>query len=179
MSLDSKQSANINNNLIESILKGKNFSRKYKHEVIEKLQPSLTKDIIDLGIDVGKILVSYEDYCNDHIDSLRYMGTKKFYAFLLTVEESYVNLYKNYILKIAKAYFMFKTKKDILNLDPDSIRIISAKTLEEDINLVRYHHKIDMLGKGIHTNSNLETFLTKKFKKELLDPFMDKFKDLI
>lgn len=179
MSLDGKKNANIDNNVIESILIEKNFSRKYKHEVLEKLRHGLTKDIVDLGIDVGKILVSYDDYCNDRINSLRYMGPKKFYAFLLTVEESYMNLYKDKILKIAKAYFSYKTKKDDLNLDPGSIRIISAKTLEEDINLVRYNNKIDMLGKGIHTNSNLDNFLIKKFKKELIDPFMDKFKDVI
>lgn len=45
------------NRLLQSAILHKN-----KHDIIEPLEEGLTKDLILLGIDLGKIYACYEDY---------------------------------------------------------------------------------------------------------------------
>lgn len=174
MSMKSKASAYIDENIVNDIIRGHEFSRKFIHDHIETLPTGITKDILDLGIGVGKILVSYNDYSKDAIRELPYMEGRKFHAILLTLEESFTGQYKNKIIEIAKSYYYYKTNQSI-DINPNTIRIISAKTIEEDLNYVRITGRIDMIGNSPKTNMNLDPFLTKKFKKELVEPLIATF----
>lgn len=90
------------------------------------------------------------------------------------MEEGYTGQYKNTVVKIAQSYFSYKTKKNI-KLESDSIRIISAKTIEEDLNYVRSTGKIGLIGNSPKTNMDLDPFLINKFKKELVEPLIKTF----
>ena len=78
------------------------------------------------------------------------------------------------IEEMIRTLHYYKTNQSI-DINPNTIRIISAKTIEEDLNYVRITGRIDMIGNSPKTNMNLDPFLTKKFKKELVEPLIATF----
>ena len=134
ITVEGKRALEIDNHLIEVVLQQKPFSNKRRKDVIEKGMPDgLTKDLIELGIGLGKIYVSYDDYRNDRITGFSYMGDKTFHAFILTLEDNFCNIYdiKDAIMKVAQCYRDEKSFSTNIIKD-EEVRFISIKDIEED-----------------------------------------------
>ena len=93
----------------------------------------LTKDLIELGIGLGKIFVSYDDYKNNRIVGFPYMGNKTFHAYILTLEDNFCNIFdiKDAIIKVAQCYRDEKSFSSCTIKD-DEVKFISIKDIEED-----------------------------------------------
>ena len=134
ITVEGKRALEIDNHLIEVVLQQKPFSNKRRKDVIEKGMPDgLTKDLIELGIGLGKIYVSYDDYRNDRITGFSYMGDKTFHAYILTLEDNFCNIYdiKDAIMKVAQCYRDEKSFSTNIIKD-EEVRFISIKDIEED-----------------------------------------------
>lgn len=90
-------------------------SRKSIKELHALVKNPLSIDIIDFGIDLGKIFCCYYDWKDNKIQSYPYSSNKKFCAIILTLEENYCNAFdiKDEIIRIAKQYVLEKKGEDI------------------------------------------------------------------
>ena len=136
MTIPALKANSIDTERIDSIIDKKPSKSEIK-EITKQLQPSLTKDIILLGIDLGKIFVSYDDYKQNQIKDFPYMPNKKFHACLLMIEHNLCNVYeiKDYIIRIAQ---MYREKQSKVNVDirENEVLILSARDMERDIPLM-------------------------------------------
>ena len=163
--------------LIKKCINDNNFSRKYIREEIESLPQSLTKDIIDFGIGVGKIFCCYYDYCCDRIQSLPFNNSLKFHAYLLSLED---NLLENediklQIVKIANAYYHFKTDGDT-DFMAQQVSIISAKIVEQDFPYIRKTGRLDLLGTKACHHPDGDTYIPDIVKKKFVEPLLQRMK---
>ena len=108
-----------------------------KRETIEELKKqqtsSLVRDIIEFGIDLGKILSCYCDWKDGKIDKIpHHREDITFCAILLTLEETFCRTLeiKEYIDDIAYRYVY---EKKGLNLERVKTYIISSSTFDNDI----------------------------------------------
>ena len=136
MTIPSLKANSIDTNLLNSII-DKKPSKSEMDTITKQLEPSLTKDIIRLGIDLGKIFVSYDDYKQSHINEFPYMPNKKFHACLLMLEQNLCRIFeiKDYIIKIAQMY-REKQSKTNESIHDDEVLILSARDMERDIPLM-------------------------------------------
>jgi len=134
ITVEGKRAVDLDYSLIDVVLREKPFSNKRRKEVIEKGMPDgLTKDLIELGIGLGKIFVSYDDYKNNRIVGFPYMGNKTFHAYILTLEDNFCNIFdiKDAIIKVAQCYRDEKSFSSCTIKD-DEVKFISIKDIEED-----------------------------------------------
>ena len=102
-------------------------------ELKKQQSSSLVRDIIDLGVDLGKILCCYCDWKDGKIDKIpHYRENITFCAALLTLEETFCGALeiKDYIDDIAYRYVY---EKKGMNLGKVKTYIISSSTFDNDI----------------------------------------------
>lgn len=135
MSIIGIQEITIKDNDIETLIDAGYLSSNRKREEIKKtLSPGLVKDIMELGVDLGKIFKCYLDYKNKDIMSLPYLPNLKFRAIVLTLEECYCNIYhiKQKILRVANEYIKVKTKKEHIFKESDFL-ILSSSDFDKNV----------------------------------------------
>ncbi len=183
ISIKAKQEAILDENFINMVVDKQPFTRKEKREIIDKgLPEGLTKDLINLGIDLGRIYVSYDTYKAGKVNVLPYMEGKRFHAVLLTLKETFGNVpgYKDVIVKVAQSYRNLKSEHSEIINEAD-VKVISLSSIEENAVIIA---KVG-LGKYLknHNDSkylkNLwekDTFLIDKCNQELIDPIIERLK---
>lgn len=172
-----KSEVSLDYNLINKCIKDNNFSRKYIKEEIESLPQSLTRDIINFGIGIGKIFCCYYDYSCDRIQSLPFNNGLKFHAYLLSLED---NLLENediklQIVKIANAYYHFKTDGDT-DFMAQQVSIISAKMVEQDFPYISKTGRLDLLGTKVCHQPDGDTYIPDIVKKKFVAPLLQRMK---
>lgn len=177
ISIEGKRSTSINEDLIEKIIEIQPFSQKKKREVIDTLPQGLEKDLINFGIDLGKVFTCYDEYSEQKIDSFPYNSELAVYACILTLEDGYTYTpeYKKWIIRIAQSYRTYKTKKFIPIYDKQ-VKLISARMFENDADklpkfgVCEFFNSVPILKKNLpHKTLN---YLKEKFTSELYNPFM-------
>jgi hypothetical protein len=180
ISVKGKQAVTVDDETIERVVRDKPFSStRKKKEIDEAIVEGLTKDLIALGIGVGKVFVSYDDYKAGNITDFPYMEGKNFHAVIVTLEESLSNTpgYKDRIIKVAQSYRDAKSEHSEL-IDEKSVKILSVKNLEESACVIAK----DGIGYYLenHMNNELmaqeyvkDKFLVDKCNEELINPFLE------
>lgn len=158
---------------MDSILNHGNFRTKGTIEKLKQEQKSpLVKDIIGLGVDMGKILCCYCDWKEGKIKGLpQYKQSMHFTASLLMLEEAICGKLelKEYIDAIAYNYV--KEKKGI-ELERIDTRVVSSITVDKNI---PYIAKYGLSKYVIQDNSEIpdnkkikNVFLHKQFQKMII-----------
>lgn len=183
ISVKGKQSVVVDDEVIDRVVKERPFSSsKKKKEIDDSIPEGLTKDLIALGIGIGKILVSYDYYRAGKVCGFPYMEGKKFHAVIVTLEESFSNSpgYKERIIKIARSYRAFKTGNDII-IDTDMVKILSVRNIEECTCIIAKE------GIGFYLDNHMDNslirkkwvndkFLVNKCNEELINFFLEELK---
>ena len=180
ISVKAKQTVAVDDEDIERIVRNKPFSStRKKKEIDEAIVEGLTKDLITLGIGVGKVFVSYDDYKAGNITDFPYMEGKNFHAVIVTLEESLSNTpgYKDRIIKVAQSYRDAKSEHSEL-IDEKSVKILSVKNLEECTCVIAkdgigYYLKHHMNNELMAQEYVKDKFLVDKCNEELINPFLE------
>jgi len=183
ISVKGKQAVTVDDETIERVVMDKPFSSKRKKEEIDEAIPEgITKDLINLGIGIGKIFASYDDYRAGNIKALPYLEGKSFHAVLVTLEESFSNTpgYKERILKVAQSYRDAKSDRTEA-IDEKIVDILSVRNVEEGacvigkegIGFYLKHYMDNDVIKGKWVN---DKFLVDKCNEELINPFLEELK---
>ena len=177
ISIAGKRAVEVDDNLIKQIIDTQPFSNKNRHDIIEPLEEGLTKDLILLGIDLGKIYACYEDYKQGIIPELDYDANKKHYACLVTLEDGYINTpeYKNRIVQIAQSYRDFKTgRHDIIN--EKEVLLLSVNQLERSLEMMADMGVSKCLDnspiRDLQGHRKIVDSLMERFTQRIYDPFM-------
>lgn len=171
ISIAGKRAVEVDDNLIKQIIDSQPFSTKNKHDIIEPLEEGLTKDLILLGIDLGKIYACYEEYKEGIIPGLYDVG-KRQYACLVTLEDCYINTpeYKKRIVQIAQSYRDFRTgRHEIIN--EKDVLLLSVNQLERSLEM--------MTDMGVSKCLDNSPILDLKGHRRILDSLMEKFTERI
>ncbi len=162
----------MDDTLIKQIIDSQPFSSKNKHNIIEPLEEGLTKDLILLGINLGKIYACYGDYKQGIIPGLDYDANKKHYACLVTLEDGYINTpeYKKRIIQIAQSYRDFKTgRHDLIN--EKEVLLLSVNQLERSLEM--------MADIGVSKCLNNSPILDLQGHRKIMDSLMERFTERI
>lgn len=178
ISVKGKQATTLDYELIEKIVNEKPFSGKNKKKEIDSLEDSLTKDLINLGIGLGKIYVCYDEYKSGKISELPDMPKKGFYAILVTLEECFSNTpgYKERIVEIAQSYRQFKSSSTEL-IDLERVRIMTVKDVEEEACIIE-HRGLKFCMENYMDNKKMEenwvkdTYIMDRCHEELISPII-------
>lgn len=177
MSREGKRATTVNDAIIDQIVSEQPFSSTKKKVTIDSLPQGIEKDLITLGMAVGKILASYDEYTESIIDVFPYKPELKGYVCLLTIEDEYINTpeLRNRILRVAQSYRNYKSKK-IIPINVDQVKLISARMFEA------YADRLPQLGVcqffDTIQNANYEgqhktqDYLKERFSKELYDTLL-------
>lgn len=140
LTIDSIMETSLNKEQLEKVLiSGKLKSKETIENLVKEQESSLIKDIIGLGVDLGKILCCYCDWKEGKIKELPpYNGTLHFTASILTLEESMCGKLevKEYIDRIAYRYVMEKRNISLEHLDT---RVISSIDFDKSIPYIAEH----------------------------------------
>lgn len=172
ISIAGKRAVEVDDNLIKQIIDTQPFSNKNRHDIIEPLEEGLTKDLILLGIDLGKIYACYEDYKQGIIPGLDYDANKKHYACLVTLEDGYINTpeYKKRIVQIAQSYRDFKIgRHDIIN--EKEVLLLSVNQLERSLEM--------MADMGVSKCLDNSPILDLQGHRKIMDSLMERFTERI
>ena len=172
ISIAGKRAIEVDDNLIKQVIDSQPFSSKNKHDIIETLEEGLTKDLILLGIDLGKIFVCYEDFKQGIIPGVEYDADKKQYACLVTLEDGYINTpeYKRRIVQIAQSYRDFKTGRHN-TINEKDVLLLSVNQLERSLEMIT-----DM---GISKCLDNTPILDLKGHRKIADSLMAQFTEKI
>ena len=183
ISVKGKQAVTVDDETIERVVRDKPFSSKRKKKEIDEAIPEgLTKDLINMGIGIGKIFVSYDDYRAGNIEIFPFMEGKRVYAVLVTLEESFSNTpgYKTRILKVAQSY---RDAKSCCSeeINENTVKMLSIRNMEEGacviakegIDFYLTHH---MDNEAIKEKWVNDKFLVDKCNEELINPFLEELK---
>lgn len=159
----------INNNLIND------------ENYIKSIPDTLTKDIIILGKEIGKIYKVYNDYKLNKIIKLPYNKNKTFIPIMVTIEEWYAGCpsINDCLTRIAEAYLK-KKHIDISIIKKNKYKIISIDTFEIDYQIMtregissffkmEKNNILDEYKKKFH----LDSYFFDKFSEELISPIGD------
>lgn len=172
ISIAGKRAVEVDDTLIKQIIDSQPFSSKNKHNIIEPLEEGLTKDLILLGINLGKIYACYGDYKQGIIPGLDYDANKKHYACLVTLEDGYINTpeYKKRIIQIAQSYRDFKTgRRDLIN--EKEVLLLSVNQLERSLEM--------MADIGVSKCLNNSPILDLQGHRKIIDSLMERFTERI
>ena len=180
ISVKGKQAVTVDDEEIERVVRDKPYScSRKKKEIDEVIPEGLTKDLIVLGMGVGKVFVSYDDYRAGNITDFPYMEGKNFHAVIVTLEESLSNTpgYKDRIIKVAQSYRDAKSEHSEL-IDEKSVKILSVKNLEECTCVIAkdgigYYLKHHMNNELMTQEYVKDKFLVDKCNEELINPFLE------
>jgi hypothetical protein len=178
ISVKGKQATTLDYELIEKIIHEKPFTGKKKKKEIDSLEDGLTKDLINLGIGLGKIYVCYDEYKSGKIPELPDMPNKGFYAILVTLEECFSNTpgYKERIIEIAQNYRQFKSASTEF-IDPERVRIMTVKDVEEEACIIE-HRGLKFCMENYMDNTIMEenwvrdTYIMDRCHEELISPII-------
>ena len=177
ISIIGKRAVEIDDSLINQIIYSRPFSSRNIHDIIEALDEGITKDLIILGIGLGKILTCYEDYRQGKIPGLEFDSNKKQYACLVTLEDSYINTpeYKKRIIQIAQSYRDYKTGKHLL-INDKQVLLLSVNQLERSMERIADMGLSHCLENSpiIDLNGHRKVFdvLMERFTRRIYDPLM-------
>lgn len=137
ITISGQRTNSIDNEWINKVINEKPFANKQFEKLSQDMKESLTRDIINLGRDLGKIFVRYDDYKNNNIREFPYMPDKKFHACLLTLDQNFCNAdeIRNSIIGIAQSYRDYRTK-EVTCIKDDEVLIISSREMERYIPLI-------------------------------------------
>ena len=183
ISVKGKQSVTVDDEAIERVVSDQPFSSsRKKKEIDEAIQEGITKDLINMGIGVGKVLVSYDAYKGGKISDFPYMEGKRFHAVLVTLEESFSNTpgYKDRIVKVALSYRQYKSGQSEL-IDEKLIKILSVRNIEECACIIANE------GIGFYLDNHMDNeligkkwvkdnYLVDRCNDELINPFLEDIK---
>lgn len=184
ISVKGKQAVTVDDQTINRVVRDKPFSNtKKKKEIDEAIPEGLTKDLIHLGIGVGKVFVSYDDYQAGNVTGFPYMKGKRFHAVIVTLEESFSNTpgYKERIIKVAQSYRDAKSDHS-KPIDEKTVKMLCVKDMEEctciiakeGLGFFMEHH---MDSKLMAQKYVKDKFLVDKCNEELINPFLKEMKD--
>ena len=184
ISVKGKQAVTVDDEEIERVVRDKPFSSTRKKKEIDEVIPEgLTKDLIHLGMGVGKVFVSYDDYKAGNVSDFPYMEGKTFHAVIVTLEESLSNTpgYKDRIIKVAQSYREFKNGHTE-TIDEKTVKMLSVKNIEEcacviakeGIGYYLEHHMDNQL---MAQKFVKDKFLLDKCNEELINPFLEEMKE--
>ena len=184
ISVKGKQAVTVDDEEIERVVRDKPFSSTRKKKEIDEVIPEgLTKDLIHLGMGVGKVFVSYDDYKAGNVSDFPYMEGKTFHAVIVTLEESLSNTpgYKDRIIKVAQSYREFKNGHPE-PIDEKTVKMLSVKNIEEcacviakeGIGYYLEHHMDNQL---MAQKFVKDKFLLDKCNEELINPFLEEMKE--
>lgn len=183
ISIKAKHEAIINEDAIDMVVGKRPFTVKAKREVIEKGLPSgLTKDLINLGVDLGKIYVSYDKYRDGRIKNFPYMEGKRFHAVILTLKETFSNVpgYKSIIVKVAQSYRdYYSGNTEVIN--EDDVKILSLSRLEENAVIIAKiglgeYFRIHRDMKALRSLWEKDEYLLNKCDQEIIQPLIERLK---
>ena len=179
ISVKGKQAVTVDDEEIERVVRDKPYSSSRKKKEIDEVIPEgLTKDLIALGMGVGKVFVSYDDYRAGNISDFPFMERKTFHAVIVTLEESLSNTpgYKDRIIKVAQSYREYKNGHTE-SIDEKTVNMLSVKNIEEctciiakeGIGYYLEHHMDNQLMAQKYVK---DKFLVDKCNEELINPFL-------
>lgn len=177
ISIAGKRAVEVDDSLINGIIDSQPFSTKNKHDKIESIEEGLTKDLILLGIDLGKIYACYEDYKQGIIPGLEYDADKKRYACLVTLEDGYINTpeYKKRIIQIAQSYRDYKTgRHDIIS--EKEVLLLSINELERSLEMMSEMGVSKCMDSSpiidLHGHRAIADSLMERFSERIYNPFI-------
>ena len=178
ISVAGKRAAEVDDNLLNHIISERPYSAKGVHDTIETLEEGITKDLILLGIGLGKIYTCYDDYVQGKIPGLQYDANKKQYACLVTLEDSYINTpeYKKRIVQVAQSYRDFKIGKQE-HIDEKQVLLLSVNQLERsmerlaDLGLAKCLDNSPIL--DLENHNEVFKALWKRFTETLYNPLLN------
>ncbi len=165
-------------NMIAKIIDLQPYTGRTKHDYVDTLTEGITKDLINLGIDLGKVFVSYYAYEAGKIPELAIESGKVFYACLVTIEENYINTpeYKKRIIQIAQSYCDYKLGTNKV-IDERWVKLFSVGDFETSLEW------ISELGIGRCLDASpiindegphhIKNYLIEECKKELFNPLLN------
>lgn len=128
----SKGSVEVDNGVIDSLIAKTKMTNKEIESFKKNISSQLTKDLVDLGIDLGKVLVCYDRCLNMSLSGLSFPKDARLTVGLITIENCYAGSpdYKEIILKVAQWYRNLKTNSINL-IDENSVIFLSLRDIEE------------------------------------------------
>lgn len=177
MTISGQRANRIDKEWIEEIINDKPFSNSKRKDLYADKKESLTRDIIQFGIDLGKIYVCYDNYKENRIEGFPYMPNKRFHACLLVFEQNFCKTYeiKNDIIRIAQSYRDYSSK-EITSIDEHEVTLISARDMERDIPLIANNGIAKVMeweqNGNIYKYKEDNTFLRELSKSTLLDKLL-------
>lgn len=167
LTIDGISATTLDKELFKNNLSSCSFKNRKSIEELKDLQDSaLAKDLVELGIDLGKILCCYVDWKNGKIPNMpNYSEKYNFKAIVLTLEETLCILeLKELIDEVAYRYV--KMKKGVCIKDM-STSIISSATFDKSIPIISkqgiYHHVFEDNFEYKDDNNEINDFLSKRF----------------
>ena len=142
-------------------------NRKSVEQLISMQDSPLVKDILEIGIDLGKILCCCEDWKNGKIPSLPpFTKNYQIKAIVLTLEETFCGhfIIKEMVDKVAFKYVLDKKKSFPQNVKTS---IISSSTFDNSIPLISkygiYNHVFEDNFEYKEGKNESNEFLSMKF----------------
>lgn len=183
ISVKGKQAVTVDDDTIERVVREKPYSStRKKKEIDEVISDGITKDLINFGIGVGKVFVSYDDYKAGNVTGFPYKEGLKFYAAIVTLEDNLSNSpgYKDRILKVAQSYRDCKSERSE-PIDDKAVKMLTVKDLEECLCVIakegigfylEHHTDRELLAQKYKKDN----FLVDKCSDELINPFLEELK---
>lgn len=167
LTIDGISATTLDKELFMKNLSSCSFKNRKSIEQLKDLQTSaLAKDLVELGIDQGKILSCYVDWKNGKIPNLpNYSEKYHFMAIVLTLEETFCSFdLKELIDEVAYRYV---EKKKGVNLKNMITSIISSATFNKSIPIISkqgiYRHVFEDNFDYKDDSNEINDFLRKRF----------------
>lgn len=166
LTIDGISATTLDKELFMKNLSSCSFNNRKSIEELKDLQASaLAKDLVELGIDQGKILCCYVDWKNGKIPKMpNYSEKYHFKSIVLTLEETLcIFELKELIDEIAYRYVEKKKGVSLRNM---STSIISSATFDKSIPIISkqgiYRHVFEDNFKYKVDNNEINDFLSKR-----------------
>lgn len=167
LTIDGISATTLDKDLFMKNLSSCSFKNRRSIETLKDSQASaLAKDLVELGIDQGKILCCYVDWKNGKIPNLpNYSEEYHFKAIVLTLEETLCILeLKELIDEVAYRYVEMKKGVSLRNM---STSIISSATFDKSIPIISkqgiYRHVFEDNFEYKDDNNEINDFLRDRF----------------
>ncbi len=172
----SKVETDINKSFIDDIVENQLFSKESKRKYIDSCENALTKDIIIIGMGIGKMYKVCNDYLNNEIDTLPFNSPQIIRPILVTLEEWFTGIpdVREAITIVAKGYLRYKSIScDLIDKFPFQIMSVSNLTIDFQMmvtdGITQYYHCVsnnELMNKRMGANFDVVSDL---FEKEFFD----------
>lgn len=132
LQIASKGTVELDNDIIDSLVLHEKMSNREIETYKRSVKSQLTKDLIDLGIDLGKVFVCYDKCLDLSLPELTFPKDARCTVGLVTIDNCFAGTpdYKDTILKIAQWYRNLKNQAD-KKIEEESVIFLSLKDIEE------------------------------------------------